>query len=112
MNFNWLLIGFLGLNLILSTAGDTAAKVWAITPGYKWLCITVALSGLASVTWMLVVRQSGLAVGGAIMLLFTLSSTFLIGFLFFKEPITSGQWIGIALGFIAILFLASIIKIG
>ncbi len=60
---------------------------------------------------MLVIRQSGLAVGGTAMLLLTMLSTTLIGFLFFKEQVTSGQWVGIALGFLAILFLLNVIRI-
>lgn len=60
---------------------------------------------------MLVIRESGLAAGGTAMLLLTMTSTFLIGFLYFKEHISTGQWIGVALGVSAILFLLNIIKI-
>lgn len=111
MKTNWLFIGFLGLNFILSTAGDTSAKVWAVNPGLKWLLITITLSAITSVTFMLVLRQSGLAIGGTIMLLLTLSSTFLIGFLIFKEHIATGQWIGIALAFVAVMFLSNVLEI-
>ncbi len=111
MKINWLFIGFLALNFVLSTAGDTAAKVWAVNPGHKWLWITIALSAITSISFMLVIRQSGLAIGSTIMLLLTMVATFLIGFLVFKEHISTGQWVGIALGFIAILFLSKLIHI-
>src|SRR5690349_13519454 len=100
MKINWLFLGFLGLNFVLSTTADTAAKVWAINPELKWLLITVTLSDITSITYMLVAREPGLAIGGAIMLLLTLSSTFVIGLLFFKEHVATGQWVGIVLGFI------------
>lgn len=111
MKINWLFIGFLSLNFILSTAGDTAAKVWAVNPGLKWSIITIVISGITSVSFMLVLRQSGLAIGGTIMLLLTLSSTFLIGYLIFKEHIGTGQWIGVVLAFMAVLFLSNILRI-
>jgi drug/metabolite transporter (DMT)-like permease len=112
MKINWLFLGFLGLNFILSTAGDTAAKVWAINPGQKWLWITVLLSAITSISFMLVIRQSGLTVGSTIMLLLTMLSTSLIGgLLIFKEHVTMGQWVGLVLAFVAVLFLSNIIKI-
>ncbi len=111
MKTSWLFFTFLGLNFILSTVADTSAKIWAVNPGHKWFWTTVALSALTSVSFMLVIRQSGLAIGSTIMLLLTMTSTFLIGFLVFKEYITSGQWVGIVLAFVAILFLSGILKL-
>jgi drug/metabolite transporter (DMT)-like permease len=111
MKISLLFIVLLGLNFILSTAGDTAAKLWAINPGQKWLLITIAINVFTTISFMLVIRQSGLAVGSTIMLLLTMVSTFLIGYLIFKEQITSGQWVGIALGFCAVLFLLNVIQI-
>jgi drug/metabolite transporter (DMT)-like permease len=111
MKTSWLLIGLLCLNLILATAGDTSAKLWAITPGHKWLWITLAISIFTTLTYMLVVRESGLAVGSTIMLLLTILSTCLIGFFVFQEQITGTQWIGIALGFVAIFFLLDIPRV-
>lgn len=111
MDLNWLFILFLGLNFILSTAGDTSAKLWAIHPGQKWLWITLVINTFTGITFMLVVRQSGLAVGSAIMLLLTMLSTLLIGYLIFKEHVAAGQWVGIALGLVAVLFLLNIFKV-
>ena len=108
---NWLLIGLLGLNFVLSTASDSISKVWATHPGAKWAIITVGLSALTAVSWMLVVRRTGLAVGSSIMLLLTMISTVLIGLLIFKEQLTRGQGIGVVLGFTAALFLLNIIRI-
>jgi drug/metabolite transporter (DMT)-like permease len=108
---DWELIGLLGLNFILSTTGDTISKVWATHPGPKWALVTIGLSVLTAISWMLVVRRTGLSVGSAIMLLLTMLSTVTIGFLIFGEQITRGQTIGIALGFLAALFLLGIVRI-
>ena len=110
MNINWLFFGFLALNFILSTTGDTTAKLWAIHPGQKWLWVTLAINIFTTLTFMLVIRQSGLAIGSAIMLLLTMLSTLLIGYLIFKEHIASGQWVGLVLAFVAVLFLLKILK--
>jgi drug/metabolite transporter (DMT)-like permease len=56
-------------------------------------------------------QKNGLTVGSATMLLLTMISTVLIGLLFFKEQITKGQEVGVALGVIAAVFLLNIIKI-
>ncbi len=111
MKINWVLIIFLGLNFIFSTAGETTSKLWAIHSGQKWLWITLAINVLASLTFMRVIRESGLAVGTTVMLLLTILSTALIGFFAFKEEIAAGQWIGIALGFLAVLFLLNVVRL-
>lgn len=108
---DWLLIALLGLNSVLSTAGDSISKIWATHPGPKWAFVTIGISALAAVSWMLVVRRVGLTAGSTIMLLLTMISTALIGLLVFKEEITRGQGAGIVLGFIAALFLLNIIRI-
>lgn len=111
MKTSWFFIGFLVLNFVLSTAGDTAAKLWAINPGQKWFWITVALSLVTSISFMLVVREGGLTVGSTIMLLLTMLSTALIGLLVFGERVDTSQWIGFVFGFIAVFFLLGIIRI-
>jgi multidrug transporter EmrE-like cation transporter len=108
---NWSLIGLLVLNSVFSTAGDSISKLWATHPGPKWAVVTLGLSTLAAITWMLVVRRVGLTAGSAVMLLLTLIATALIGLLIFKEQITHGQATGIILGFLAALFLLNIIRI-
>ena len=108
---DWQLIALLGLNFILATTGDSISKVWAIHPGPKWALVTIGFSILTAISWMLVVRRTGLTVGSAIMLLLTMLSTVLIGLLLFKEQITKGQAIGVALGFLAALFLLNIVRV-
>ncbi len=108
---DWRLIGLLGLNFIFSTTGDSVSKIWAMHPHLKWAFITIGFSICAAISWMLVVRRAGLAVGSSIMLLLTMLSTVLIGLLLFKEQVTRGQSAGLVLGFLAALFLLNIIRI-
>ncbi|HEY4513234.1 MAG TPA: hypothetical protein VJH06_01840 [Candidatus Paceibacterota bacterium] len=108
---DWILIGLLGLNFVLSTTADSISKLWAMHPGSKWSFITIGLSILTTISWMLVVRRAGLTAGSAIMLLLTMISTVLIGLFVFKEQLTRGQGVGVALGFIAALFLLNIVRI-
>ena len=105
------LIGLLALNFVLSTASDGFSKIWATHLNLKSALVGIMLSILTSISWMLVVRRTGLTAGSAIMLLLTMISTVLIGLLIFKEHVTKGQGVGIALGFLAALFLLNIIKI-
>ena len=108
---DWLLVGLLGLNFVLSTASDSISKLWATHPGPKWAIVTMGLAALTAFSWMLVVRRVGLTVGSAIMLLLTMVATALVGLLIFKEEITRGQGVGIVLGVVAALFLLNIIRI-
>jgi hypothetical protein len=107
---DWALIGLLALNFLLSTTADGFSKVWATHLSLKHALVGISLSILTSISWVLVVRKVGLTAGGSIMLLLTMISTVLIGLLIFKEQITKGQGIGVALGFTAALFLLKLIK--
>jgi drug/metabolite transporter (DMT)-like permease len=111
MKISWLLIGLIILNFILATAGDTSAKMWAVHPGQKWFLITILLSALTSLSFMLIIRQSGLAIGSTIMFLLTMVSAFLIGYLVFKEQVSNGQWVGILLALTAVAFLTGLARL-
>lgn len=102
----------LGLNFIFSASGGSLSKLWATHPTSKlWALVVLGCSILAAVTWMLVVRRTGLAVGSSVMLLLTMVATALAGLLIYKEEITRGQGIGIVLGIIAALFLLNIVRV-
>lgn len=107
---NWTLIGLLAINLIFSTLADTAAKMWAINPGHKWFWIALSISIGTFITFALVIREGGLAIGSTIALLLTILTTVSIGFFIFKEPVTLGQWLGIGLGLLSILFILEVFK--
>ena len=107
---NWILIGLLALNLIFAALADTAAKMWAVHSGYKWFLIALSISLFTFATFALVIREGGLAIGSTIALLLTIVTTVCIGFFFFKEQVTLGQWLGIGLGLFSILLILEVIK--
>ncbi|HBZ73501.1 TPA: hypothetical protein DEO28_03255 [Candidatus Dependentiae bacterium] len=108
---NWTLIGLLAVNLIFSTLADTAAKMWAVHAGYKWFFVALSISVVTFITFALVVREGGLAIGSTIALLLTIITTVCVGFFVFKEAVTLGQWLGIGLGLLSILFILEIFKL-
>lgn len=108
---NWTLIGLLALNLVCATLADAAAKMWAIHSGYKWFFAALSISLFTFVTFALVVREGGLAIGSTVALLLTIVTTVFIGVFFFKEHVTPGQWIGIGVGIFSILLILEVIKI-
>jgi drug/metabolite transporter (DMT)-like permease len=107
----WTLIGLLAINLVFATVSDTAAKMWAMNYGSKWLFIALVISLGAFVTFSMVIREGGLAVGSTIALLLTIMTTVFIGSYFFKENVSFGQWIGIGLGLFSILLISEVIKL-
>ncbi|MBU6323589.1 MAG: hypothetical protein KGI41_03810 [Patescibacteria group bacterium] len=112
MQIPWLLIALLGLNFLFSATGDSLSKMWATYPSSRlWAVLVLGCSVLAAVTWMLVIRRTGLAVGSSIMLLLTMIATVLAGLFMYKEQITRGEGIGVVLGIVAALFLLNIIRL-
>ncbi len=110
MNTSWVLIGFLALNLALSVTADAIAKVWAVTDRVVWMYAGLGVSVISMITFMFIVRHGGLGVGSSLALLLVMVGNVLIGFLFFKEAIAPEQWVGIALGFVAVVLLLNIFK--
>jgi len=108
---DWTLLSLLLLNFVLSTAADSFSKVWATHLTWRYSLIGIVLSIFVAISWMLVVRKAGLTAGGTTMLLLSMISTVLIGLFVFEEQITKGQGVGIALGFMAVLFLLGIVRI-
>ena len=100
---NWNLIGLLVINLAFALASDAFAKVWSVNHQARWFYMALVLGIGAIITFMLVVRSGGLSVGSTIALILTMVGNVLIGLYFFKEVLVPMQWIGIILGFIAVL---------
>src|SRR4051812_34883441 len=111
MNTNWNLIGLLIINLILALTGDALAKVWAVNHEARWFYIALAIGIVTIISFMLVVRSGGLTVGSTVALILTMIGNVLVGLFFFKETLLPTQWIGLALGFLAVLFMLNVIPI-
>ena len=99
------------LNVILSACGDATGKLWAISANNRWLIVSLLINTLTQITFAFVIRNSGLAVGGAMLLLFVLLTNIFVGYVLFAEEIGVNQWTGICLGVIAILFIANALKV-
>ncbi|MDB5204166.1 MAG: hypothetical protein JWP09_194 [Candidatus Taylorbacteria bacterium] len=108
MNINWLLIGVITLNLTFSTISDIMAKFWGITNNQIWLYTGLGVNVLTMFFYMYSIRLGGLAITTSIILLITLAISVALGFLFFHEPISVSQWIGIGVGFLAIILISGI----
>lgn len=111
MQIPWLLVGVIALNLLFSTVGDALAKVWGITNNLQWLWIGLGINIFTIFFFMLAVKLGGLAVNTTIILILTIILNVLVGFLIFHEKIAPIQWFGIALGIVAIVFVANLFKL-
>lgn len=107
---NWALIGLLALNVGFALTTNVLAKMWALHQQPRALAVALSTGLLAIVTFILIIRAGGLAVGSSVALLLTLIGNVLFGFLYFKEVLSTGQWAGIILGFVAVLLILNILK--
>ena len=105
-----LLVGVIALNLIFSTVGDAMAKIWGITNHLLWLWVGLGINVFTIFFFMVAVKLGGLAVNTTIILILTIVLNVFVGFLIFHEKIAPVQWFGIALGLIAIVFVADLFK--
>jgi hypothetical protein len=107
---NWILLGFLAINLTLATLGDIAAKIWAINSSPKWFLVSLGINIVTVITFMFVVREGGLAIGSSIALLLTMITLTCAGFFIFHEHITLSQWVGIGLGILSASLMLGLLK--
>ena len=106
MNVNWLLVGVISLNLLFSTICDVFAKYWGITNNPNWLYAGLAINFLTVFFYMYAIRLGGLAITTSVILLITIAIGVGLGYFFFHEHISFSQWIGIGLGFIAVILIS------
>jgi len=108
---NWPLIAIAAINLTLSAAGDICAKLWGVTNSDKWFVIGLGINVLTIASFMGVIRYGSLSVAATFVLLLTIILNILIGVAIFGESVKTSQWFGIALGFVAVLFIAGVVKL-
>ncbi len=109
MNTNWPIFITITVNLLFSSLGDVCAKLWGVTGNHNWFYAGIPISIITILSYMVIVKQGGLAVPTTIVLILTIILNVLIGFLIFHEKVAAGQWVGIALGVLSVLFTAGII---
>lgn len=108
MNVPWPLIGVVTLNLIFSTMSDVFAKYWGITNNSTWLYAGLAVNVLTVFFYMYAIRLGGLAITTSVILLITIAISVAFGSFFFHEQVRLSQWIGIGIGFIAVLLISGV----
>jgi drug/metabolite transporter (DMT)-like permease len=84
---NWFLIVIVTLNLTFSTISDIFAKYWGLTGNRNLLF-------------------AGLAITTSVILVITIAISVALGFLFFHEQVHASQWVGIAIGFVAVILIS------
>jgi drug/metabolite transporter (DMT)-like permease len=108
MNLPWLLIIVVLLNLSFSTLSDILAKYWGITNNNTFLIVGMVVNVFTTFFYMYAIRLGGLAITTSIMLLTTIGISVALGFFFFHEAVRPSQWVGIAIGFIAIVLISGV----
>lgn len=90
---------------IFLTAGDVVFKQWAVhTPWQAYAAgLSLYIVGLAFL--IRTYRYENIAVASAIFVIVNIVTLVIVSWLWFKEPITGLQGVGIFLAFVAILLL-------
>jgi multidrug transporter EmrE-like cation transporter len=96
------------LNIVLSIVGDSAGKMWAVSSNFNWLLAALLINTLTQLTFVMVVRENGLAAGSTLLLLCTLLGNVTIGLLVFHEKLGTSQTAGLILGVVAIALVANV----
>jgi drug/metabolite transporter (DMT)-like permease len=109
MIIDWLLIEVVALNLFFSTFCDMCAKYWGITNNQNWLYAGLAINMITIFLYMYAVKLGGLAITTSVILLITMAISVSLGFFFFHEQIHLSQWMGIGVGFLAVILISGIL---
>ena len=105
INLAWIVVI---LGTIVSVIGDTffgfAAKNG---PGYnlRWFFLGWAIYGLSAIAWVVGYKHEKFAIVGTLYSVVLVLLSVMIGYLVFKEKLSTGQLVGIGLGFISLLLL-------
>lgn len=105
---NWFLIGVVALNLFFSTLSDICAKYWGLTNNQYWLYIGLFLNIFTVFFYMYSIRLGGLAITTSVILLITIAISVGLGFFAFHETVHYSQWVGIGVGFIAVMLISGV----
>ncbi len=104
-NLAWIVVI---LGTVVSVVGDTffgfAAKNG---PGYnlKWFLLGWVIYGLSAVAWVIAYNHEKFAIVSTVYSVFLALLSVLIGYLVFKERLSTGQLLGVILGFVSLLLL-------
>ncbi len=101
MNFYFYIFGA----VIFYASGDFLAKMWSLKNSSTWLTAALAIYFLGSLLFTLAVRKSSLSLAVATAPLAIALTGLIFGYFYFGERLSTVQYLGVALGFIALALL-------
>lgn len=102
---------FLAINLTLSTIADVLTATSRATNNINYFYFGLAFNIAAVSIFTFLIRIGGLAISTSIILLLTILINVLFGFFMFHEKIEPLQWVGIVVGFIAVILISNVYKL-
>jgi multidrug transporter EmrE-like cation transporter len=87
---------------VLLTAGDILMKEWVIHHKPLWYAGGFALYIVSLVGLSFTYKYENIAVASATLVIFNIITLSLVSWLYFHEPLSIKQWVGIALGIAAV----------
>lgn len=100
----WLYISLI-IGGVLLTCGDLWMKAWAVSDKKLWYVIGVAtwILGSAFLAWTY--KYKNMAIATTIYILVNVGTLLLVSWIYYKEPVTTKQLIGVCLGIVAALLM-------
>ena len=96
------------LGTIISIIGDTFLGYAAKSgPGYnlKWFLVGWIIYGISAVAWVIGYKHEKFAIVATLYSVFLVLFSIIIGYLVFKEKLTTNQLLGVVLGFFSLILL-------
>jgi drug/metabolite transporter (DMT)-like permease len=92
----------LGISTVIFLAAASAAKSWALAPGFGKLVLTLALYSAGNLIMMRLVREFGMASSFSLSAVIQLVAVNLVALAFFGERLSLLQGAGIALAVVSV----------
>ncbi len=90
----------------LQAAGEYFSKLWGFDPAWRMGALAVFAYALSSAAWLpALLYRNQLSTIGIAWDIIAISTTLLLGIVVFRESLTTGQWVGIGLGVVALWLL-------
>jgi drug/metabolite transporter (DMT)-like permease len=91
--------------------GDFLAKTWSVKNDWKYLAISLSFYVLGGLLYALLIKKSSLSIALTATPLFTIIIGLAFAYFYFGEKLNSTQYLGMALGFVALVLLLSPVEI-
>lgn len=102
----WYGLTFLAIGGLLLTIGDVVFKFWAKEALARYYVSGLALYLMGMLCLVESFKTHNMAVASAIFVVVNIVTLAIVSWLYFAEPLTSQQMVGISLAIVAVFFLA------